>query len=199
MVLALAYVPHFIQRVAIMEQETETAAQTTRAIATAFEDAGLDAFSIDPTEEHDELGYYVTADILDAAGDNTGSSARVDVDNTGAVVEVSYTLAVDPTATLEDNLARAEADLARMHAPLAALDIPARADGMLTYGSLPEAFRQAFLTGSIYESIGLQYYELDDAGIVDGAEINCHYFTDTGKDWDEHTEPRIYLVLEASD
>ena len=197
-VLALAYVPHFIQRVAIMEQETETAAQTTRAIASALEDAGLDAFSIDPTEEHDELGYYVAADILDATGEKTGSYMRVDVDNTGTVVEVSYTLAIDPAASLEDNLARAEADLARMHAPLAARDIPARADGMLTYGALPEAFRQAFLAGSMYESIGLQYYELDDAGIVDGAEVNCYYFTDTEEDWDEHTEPRIYLLLEAS-
>lgn len=197
--LALAYVPHFIQRTAIMEQETETAAQTTRAIASALEDAGLDAFSIDPTEEHDELGYYVAADILDATGEETGSDIRVDVDNTGTVVEVSYTLAIDPAASLEDNLARAEADLTRMHAPLAALDIPARADGMLTYGALPEAFRQAFLAGSMYESIGLQYYELDDAGIVDGAEVNCYYFTDTEEDWDEHTEPRIYLVLEASD
>ena len=178
---------------------TETAAQTTRAIASALEGAGLDAFSIDPTEEHDELGYYVAADILDATGENTGSYIRVDVDNTGTVVEVSYTLAIDPAASLEDNLARAEADLTRMHAPLAALDIPARADDMLTYGALPEAFRQAFLAGSMYESIGLQYYELDDAGIVDGAEVNCYYFTDTEEDWDEHTEPRIYLVLEASD
>ena len=45
------------------------------------------------------------------------------------VVEVSYTLAVDPAASLEDNLAHAEAELTSMHAPLTALDIPARADG----------------------------------------------------------------------
>ena len=191
-------VSELIERVLSRSREVKSMSDCA-ALASALEGAGLDAFSIDPTEEHDELGYYVAADILDATGEKTGSYIRVDVDNTGTVVEVSYTLAVDPAASLEDNLAHAEAELTTMHAPLTALDIPAHADGMLTYGALPEAFRQAFLAGSMYESIGLQYYELDDAGIVDGAEVNCYYFTDTEEDWDEHTEPRIYLVLEASD
>ena len=110
--LAAVYVPHYVSRAQTMRQEMEAAAQTTRALEASFADAGLDPFCIDPTKEHDKVSYYVTGDVVDETGEETGSSVRVDVDNDGRVIETGYHLAVDPALSQEENLAQAEKDLA---------------------------------------------------------------------------------------
>lgn len=189
--LAAVYVPHFVGRAQTMRQEMETAAQTTRALEASFADAGLDPFCIDPTREHDKVSYYVTGDVVDEAGEETGSSVRVDVNNDGQVIETGYHLAVDPALSQEESLARAEKDLALLHDALAAADVPALVPGLVTAHELFPEFREAFLAGSPYEDISLDRY--------DGAEVACYFFTDPQDEWDEHSEAYLWIRVEPAD
>lgn len=197
--LAAVYVPHFVGRAQTMRQEMETAAQTTRALEASFADAGLDPFCIDPTREHDKVSYYVTGDVVDEAGEETGSSVRVDVNNDGQVIETGYHLAVDPALSQEENLAQAEKDLARLHDALAAADVPALVPGLVTAHELFPEFREAFLAGSPYEGISLDHYDVGETALVDGAEVSCYFFTDPQDEWDDHSEAYMFIRVELAD
>lgn len=197
--LAAVYVPHFVGRAQTMRQEMETAAQTTRALEASFADAGLDPFCIDPTREHDKVSYYVTGDVVDEAGEETGSSVRVDVNNDGQVIETGYHLAVDPALSQEESLARAERDLALLHDALAAADVPALVPGLVTAHELFPEFREAFLAGSPYEGIFLDHYDVGETALVDGAEVACYFFTDPQDEWDEHSEAYLWIRVEPAD
>lgn len=197
--LAAVYVPHFVGRAQTMRQEMETAAQTTRALEASFADAGLDPFCIDPTREHDKVSYYVTGDVVDEAGEETGSSVRVDVNNDGQVIETGYHLAVEPALSQEENLARAERDLALLHDALAAADVPALVPGLVTAHELFPEFREAFLAGSPYEDISLDRYDVGETTLVDGAEVACYFFTDPQDEWDEHSEAYLWIRVEPAD
>lgn len=197
--LAAVYVPHFVGRAQTMRQEMETAAQTTRALEASFAGAGLDPFCIDPTREHDKVSYYVTGDVVDEAGEETGSSVRVDVNNDGQVIETGYHLAVDSALSQEENLARAERDLALLHDALAAADVPALVPGLVTAHELFPEFREAFLAGSPYEDISLDRYDVGETALVDGAEVACYFFTDPQDEWDEHSEAYLWIRVEPAD
>lgn len=197
--LAAVYVPHFVGRAQTMRQEMETAAQTTRALEASFADAGLDPFCIDPTREHDKVSYYVTGDVVDEAGEETGSSVRVDVNNDGQVIETGYHLAVDPALSQEESLARAEKDLALLHDALAAADVPALVPGLVTAHELFPEFREAFLAGSPYEGIFLDRYDVGETALVDGAEVECNFLTDPQDEWDEHSEAYLWIRVEPAD
>lgn len=197
--LAAVYVPHFMGRAQTMRQEMETAAQTTRALEASFADAGLDPFCIDPTREHDKVSYYATGDVVDEAGEETGSSVRVDVNNDGQVIETGYHLAVDPALSQEENLAQAEKDLALLHDALAAADVPALVPGLVTAHELFPEFREAFLAGSPYEDISLDRYDVGETALVDGAEVACYFFTDPQDEWDEHSEAYLWIRVEPAD
>ncbi len=197
--LAAVYVPHYVSRAQTMRQEMETAAQTTRALEASFADAGLDPFCIDPTKEHDKVSYYVTGDVVDEDGEETGSSIRVDIDNDGQVIETEYTLAVDPALSQEENLAQAEKDPALLHDALAAADVPALVPGLVTAHELFPEFREAFLAGSPYEGISLDRYDVGETALVDGAEVGCNFLTDPQDEWDEYSEAYIWVQVEPAD
>lgn len=197
--LAAVYVPHYVVRAQTMRQEMETAAQTTRALEASFADAGLDPFCIDPTKEHDKVSYYVTGDVVDETGEETGSSVRVDVNNDGQVIETGYHLSVDPALSQEENLAQAEKDLALLHDALAAADVPALVPGLVTAHELFPEFREAFLAGSPYETISLDHYDVGETALVDGAEVACYFFTDPQDEWDEHSEAYLWIRVEPAD
>lgn len=197
--LAAVYVPHFVGRVQTMRQEMEAAAQTTRALVASFADAGLDPFCIDPTKGHDKVSYYVTGDVVDEAGEETGSSIRVDVNNDGQVIETGYHLAVDPSLSQVESLAQAERDLELLHGALAAADVPALVPGLVTAHELFPEFREAFLAGSPYESISLDRYDVGEAALVDGAEVACYFFTNPLDEWDEHSEAYLWIRVEPAD
>ena len=180
--LAAVYVPHYVDRAQTMRQEMEAAAQTTRALVASFADAGLDPFCIDPTKGHDKVSYYVTGDVVDEAGEETGSSIRVDVNNDGQVIETGY-----------------ERDLELLHGALAAADVPALVPGLVTAHELFPEFREAFLAGSPYEGISLDHYDVGEAALVDGAEVACYFFTDARDEWDERSEAYLWIRVEPAD
>ena len=197
--LAAVYVPHFIGRVQTMQRQVETAAQTTRALEAAFADAGLDPFCVDPTERHEEVSYYVTGDVVDEAGEDTGSSIRVDVNNDGQVIKTEYHLTIDPALSQEENLAQAEKDLALLHGALAAADAPALVPGLVTAHELFPEFREAFLAGSPYEGFSLDHYEVGETALVDDAEVACYFFTDPQDEWDDRSEAYMFIRVEPAD
>lgn len=195
--LAAVYVPHYVGRVEVMRQQTEVAAQTTRSLAASFEGAGLDTFAPDPTDEHEEVSYYVTGDIVDEAGEQT-ASVRVDVDNMGRVIEVWYSFDLDPAAGAADNLARVESDLALMHGAVEAADPPALVPGLVTAGELPQGFKDAFIEADMREGVSLDHYDVDDA-IVDDAELRFLFVAGPDDTWDGSDDCYVSLTVEVDD
>ena len=195
--LAAVYVPHYVGRVEVMRQQTEVAAQTTRSLAVSFEEAGLDTFAPDPTDEHEEVSYYVTGDIVDEAGDET-ASVRVDVDNMGRVIEVWYSFDLDPAASAADNLARIESGLALMHGAVEAAEPPALVPGLVTAGELPQGFKDAFIEADMREGVSLDRYDVDDA-IVDDAELRFLFVAGPDDTWDGSDDCYASLTVEVDD
>ena len=195
--LAAVYVPHYVGRVEVMRQQTEVAAQTTRSLAMSFEEAGLDTFAPDPTDEHEEVSYYVTGDIVDEAGDET-ASVRVDVDNMGRVIEVWYSFDLDPAASAADNLARIESGLALMHGAVEAAEPPALVPGLVTAGELPQGFKDAFIEADMREGVSLDRYDVDDA-IVDDAELRFLFVAGPDDTWDGSDDCYASLTVEVDD
>lgn len=195
--LAAVYVPHYVGRVEIMRQQTEVAAQTTRSLAASFEGAGLDTFAPDPTDEHEEVSYYVTGDIVDEAGDET-ASVRVDVDNMGRVIEVWYSFDLDPAASAADNLARIESGLALMHGAVEAAEPPVLVPGLVTAGELPQGFKDAFIEADMREGVSLDRYDVDDA-IVDDAELRFLFVAGPDDTWDGSDDCYASLTVEVDD
>ncbi len=195
--LAAVYVPHYVGRVEVMRQQTEVAAQTTRSLAASFEEAGLDTFAPDPTDEHEEVSYYVTGDVVDEAGDET-ASVRVDVDNMGRVIEVWYSFDLDPAASAADNLARIESGLALMHGAIEAAEPPALVPGLVTAGELPQSFKDAFIGADMREGVSLDHYDVDDA-IVDDAELRFLFVAGPDDTWDGSDDCYASLTVEVDD
>lgn len=195
--LAAVYVPHYVGRVEVMRQQTEVAAQTTRSLAASFEEAGLDTFAPDPTDEHEEVSYYVTGDVVDEAGDET-ASVRVDVDNAGRVIEVWYSFDLDPAAGAADNLARIESGLALMHGAIEAAEPPALVSGLVTAGELPQSFKDAFIGADMREGVSLDRYDVDDA-IVDDAELRFLFVAGPDDTWDGSDDCYASLTVEVDD
>ena len=166
---------------------------TTQMLA-RIQDAGFYVYGSDPLEGHDPDGYSVYARIeSDDVFEETSNTGLV-VDNAGVVVEVSYTLVVDPKLPLEESLAQAEADLAVLHDAVAALDVPAGAPGLLSYGELPEEFRTDYLAGSPDEDV---FFHDDELNIADGVEVSCSYSVTI--DEGEYLSSHIWLNLEPAE
>lgn len=189
--LALVYAVNYVSLVLDNQGQQEVAAKTVSAIGASLEDAGLYVYGADPLEGHDPDGYSVYARF--DSDDSLLESSRTGlvVDNAGQVIEVSYTLAVDPELPLEESLAQAEADLAVLHDAISALDAPVAAPGLLGYGELPEEFRADYLAASPGEDVFFHDVELD---LADGAEVSCSY-TATIDDG-EYLSSQIWLDLE---
>lgn len=195
--LAAVYVPHYIGRAATMQRQTEIAAQTTRALAASFEEAGLDTFAPDPTDEHEKVSYYVTGDIVDKTDTEIGS-VRVDVDNAGRVIEVWYSVNLDPAASAADNLARIESSLALMHGAVEAAEPAALVPGLVTASELPREFKDAFLAADMKEGFSLDRYDTDSA-IVDDAELRFMFVAGAEDTWDGSDECYVSLTVEVDD
>lgn len=106
------------------------------------------------------------------------------------LTDVDYTSRIDPEASPADNLARAEQDIATLCAPLNGLDISVTTPDFLTPCSLSDEFKQAFLSGSLYEEIRIK---AEDKSI----KSYCIFDTEPEEDFDEYTRPDITLMLSA--
>lgn len=192
--LALVYAVNYVSLVMDNQGQQELAAKTVSAIEASLEDAGFYVYGSDPLEGHDPDGYNVYARIeSDDVFEDTSNTGLV-VDNAGVVVEVSYSMDVDPELPLEESLAQAESDLAVLHDAVAALDVPAAAPGLLSYGELPEEFRADHLAGSPDEDV---FFHDDELDIADGVEVSCNYSVTI--DEGEYLSSHIWLNLEPAE
>lgn len=192
--LAAVYAVNYVSLVMDNQSQQEVAAKTVSTIEASLEDAGFYVYGADPLEGHDPDGYsmYARFDSDDSLLET--SRTGLVVDNAGQVIEVSYTLVVDPELPLEESLAQAEADLAVLHDAVAALDVPTVAPGLLSYGELPEEFRADYLAGSPDEDVFFHDLELN---IADGAEVSCNYTVSI--DEGEYLSSSIWLNLEPAE
>ena len=191
-VLALTYGIHFLGRMGAMNEDQQRAAATLSSIERTFEAEGFYVVGAGSAEEHDPNGYSIYGNLFEMGDDGTRVGLRVD--NEGVVHEVSYTLDINPELSLEENLTKAEDDLARLQAAVAKLDVPFEQPGLAAQIALPEAFKTAFLAGTMYEDI---FFNPDDLDSVDGAYIWCTFDTQSEEDWIDGMWPSIWLRLET--
>lgn len=191
-VLALTYGIHFLGRMGAMNEDRQQAAATLSSIERTFEAEGFYVVGAGSAEEHDPDGYSIYGNLFEMGDDGTRVGLRVD--NEGVVYEVSYTLDINPELSLEENLTKAEDDLARLQAAVAKLDVSFEQPGLAAQIALPEAFKTAFLAGTMYEDI---FFNPDDLDSVDGAYIWCTFDTQSEEDWVDGMWPSIWLRLET--
>ncbi len=151
----------------------------------------------------------------------------VSVDEAGAVESVSYNSQIDLDATFEENLDRVERDFEALNAPLASLaaTVAASTPALFTVHTLSDEFREAFLSGSLYEEIrvtedvgaGGFRAGADSGAVVDGdgrvdgddrgrggggvdgnaVTVSCSFYTSGEDEFTEYTRPRVMLLVSA--
>ena len=154
------------------------------AVAEALKDGGCAYVSADdPANRYQSYGYSVYGYLRDLAEPMT-SYVCVDTDTAGAVTKLTYHANIDVTLTPEENLAATQTDFDQLAAILA--------DFGLSTPALPAEFTEKFLAGSYYEEI----YVRESA---DGSEVSVSFSTDPEDEFDEDSEPNIYLTIELGD
>lgn len=191
-ILALTYGVHYLGRMGAMGEDQQRAAATLSSIERTFETEGFYVVGAGSAEEHDANGYSIYGNLFEMGDDGTRVGLRVD--NEGVVYEVSYTLDINPELSLEENLAKAEDDLARLQAAVAKLDVPFEQPGLAAQIALPEAFKDAFLAGTLYEDI---FFNPDDLGSIDGAYMWCTFDARSEENVRDGMWPSIWLNLET--
>ena len=189
-VLVGVYIPQYVQGNAELQARKATAAEQLAIARDALEPVCERVAADDPYESYHDYGYRIIGYLR--CNDLGAQTAYIylSFDADGTLTSVDYTSQIDPAASLEDNLARVEQDIATLCAPLNGLDIPVAAPGLLMPCSLSDEFKQAFLTGSLYEEISIK---------TEDESIKSYYTFDTEpeEEFDEYTHPEISLMLSA--
>ena len=182
--IVAVFVPRFAATAQASAALRDAATDRVSAVAEALEDGGCAYVSADnPAEHYQSYGYSVYGYLRDLAEPMT-SYVCVDTDTAGAVTELTYHANVDVSRTPEENLAATQTDFNQLAAMLAGFGLPAPA--------LPAEFTDQFLAGSYYEEL----YVRESA---DGSEVSASFSTDPKDEFDENSEPYIYLTIELSD
>lgn len=189
-VLLGVYIPQFVQGNSELRARKATAAGQLAIAQKALEPVCKRIAADDPCESYHDYGYRIIGYLRDNDLGVQTAYVYLTFDADGVLTSVEYTSQIDPEASFEDNLARAELDIATLGAPLNGLDISAAAPGLLAPCSLSDEFKQAFLTGSLYEEISI---ETED----DSIKSYYTFDTDPEEEFDEYTHPDISLMLSA--
>lgn len=189
-VLVGVYIPQYVQGNAELQARKATAAEQLAIARDALEPVCERVAADDPYESYHDYGYRIIGYLRDNDLDAQAAYVYLSFDADGMLTSVDYTSQIDPTASLEDNLARVEQDIATLCAPLNGLDISVAAPGLLAPCSLPDEFKQAFLAGSLYEEISTRTED-------DSIKSYYTFDTDPEDEFDEYTHPDISLMLSA--
>ena len=189
-VLLGAYIPQYIQGSSELQARKAAAAEQIAIAQDALEPVCERIAADDPYESYHDYGYRIIGYLRDNDLGAQAAYVYLSFDADGMLTDVDYTSQIDPAASLEDNLARVEQDIATLCAPLNGLDISVAAPGLLRPCSLPDEFKQAFLTGSLYEEISTK----TENGSI---RSYCTFDTDSEDEFDEYTHPEISLMLSA--
>ena len=88
----------------------------------------------------------------------------------------------------EENLSRVEKDFETLSRALRKTTAPTTVPGLLSACRLSEEFREAFLSGTYYDTIYL-------SETVGSLRLICSFQTDPEEEFDEYSRPYIYLYI----
>lgn len=195
LILALAFIPRFMESASQASAAQEAAAHTVAKVARTLEPVSDRVSADDPSLQRRGSGYDVTGRITDENGDDI-ARITVETDEHGLVTGVIYSSEVDVERTTEENLARAEQAFARFHNALATAALADEgveyADmGLLAAPNLPEDFRQAFLANDYYTELDI---DMEDTGTLRAWAL---FSTEPEDEFDEYTDTSISIYLQA--
>lgn len=187
-IVCSAYIPQLAQGNIEMQENAAAAAEQIAIARKALEPACEYVSADDPYERYQDYGYHVRGYLHEGDSDTQKAYTYLDFDNKGTLKEVSYAAEVDPSASLEDNLARIERDLDDLFSAVQTVDVKTVSPELLAPHKLPEEFRQTFLNGSLYERISIR---------TSDNPIKTYYSFDTEPEdeFDEYTHPSIRITL----
>lgn len=181
-----AYIPQLAQ--GNIEMQENAAAEQIAIARKTLEPACEYVSADDPYERYQDYGYHVRGYLHDGDSDTQKTYTYLDFDNKGTLKEVSYIAEIDPDASLENNLARIELDFDELSSVVQTADVKTVSPELLAPQKLPEEFRQAFLNGSLYESIAIRTSD-------DPIKAYYSFDTDPEDEFDEYTHPSIRITL----
>lgn len=195
LLLALAFVPRFIDSATQSSASQEASARTIRAFNAALEPVCSYTLADDPLEHRQDSGYRVSGNITDE-NDDPVANVAIETDESGAVDSVVYSADVDIARTPEENLAFAEESFARFYEAISSVNLEAEGIELLDTGLvnapvLPEQFRQAFTVGDYYTAID---DDLDNTGTLRAWAL---FDTEPKEEFDEYTNASISIYLLA--
>lgn len=190
MIALAAYVPQYSQASRELDERVSAAAEQIGIARDALEPVCESVTADDPHETYKDYGYHVIGYLRESGDDVQKAYIYLEFDENGALTAVNYCTEVDINATAEENLAQAMRDFEALHAALAGSDLLATDNPVLATPQLPGDFRDAFLAGSLYESIRI--YSNDDL-----VKTSCSFDTEPEEEFDEYTHPSIRLALSA--
>lgn len=184
------YIPQYMQGSQEMQKNISSAAEQIRVVKKALSPICEYVYLDDPNESYRDSGYHVIGNLREPGPGVQASYVYINFDESGVITDVSYLEEIDVNASLEDNLNQIERDFEALQAPLENLNVLTLNPELLALHTLPDRFKEAFLTGTIYESIRI--YE-GDAPV----RISYSFDTEAEEDFDEYSRPAIRLWLKG--
>lgn len=188
MLLIGMYIPQYMEGNQKKQENIEMAADQINKVKAAMETVCVYVSADNPKETYKDYGYHVIGNLRQREKGVPASYVYITLDEKGVIKDVHYTEELDIHKSLEENLNRIEKDFEILHGPLENLDVAVVNPKLLTLYKIPEEFEEAFLAGSLYESIRIH---ADDAPV----QVSCSFDTDTKEEFDEYTRPDISLML----
>ena len=191
MLLIGAYIPQYMEGNQEKQKNIEIATERIDKVKAAMETVCVYVSADDPKETYKDYGYHVIGNLRQREKGVPASYVYITLDEKGVIKDVHYTEELDIHKSLEENLNRIEKDFEILHGPLENRDVAVVNPKLLTLYKMPDEFKEAFLAGSLYESI---HIHTDDAPV----QVSCSFDTDTKEEFDEYSRPDISLMLRDS-
>ena len=191
MLLIGMYIPQYMEGNQKKQENIEMAAEQINKVKAAMEPVCEYVSADNPKESYRDYGYHVIGNLRQREDGVHASYIYFTFNESGVIQDIHYTEELDVNQSLEENLNRAEKDFEILHKPLKKLDVLVMNPELLTIYKMPEKFKEAFLAGSLYESIRIH---TDDAPV----QVSCSFDTDTKEEFDEYSRPVISLMLRGS-
>lgn len=191
MLLIGMYIPQYMEGNQKKQENIEMAAEQINKVKAAMEPVCEYVSADNPKESYRDYGYHVIGNLRQREDGVPASYIYFTFNESGVIQDIHYTEELDVNQSLEENLNRAEKDFEILHKPLKKLDVSVMNPELLTIYKMPEKFKEAFLAGSLYESIRIH---TDNAPV----QVSCSFDTDTKEEFDEYSRPVISLMLRGS-
>lgn len=186
------YIPQYVQGNQAIQEKIAASAEQLQIAEDALSPVCEYVSADDPYENYHDYGYHVSGYLRERGSGTQTCYVYLTFDESGIITEVSYCCEIDINISLEENLRQIEQDFETLEAPLANLNISVANPELLTLHRLPEEFKEAFLTGTIYENIHIY----TNAAPI---RLSCSFVTDSEEDFDEYSRPYIMFWISTAE